>query len=379
MYHYLYKLGHQPKISVLELKQFIHLEGTITASSIGKFSQSNEFCSITSLGGTIARLKVLSTLDEASKSYIDFLCETVEKFKSQSSVSKVGVFSTATIKKPLAINKLKQLGLKKINILDEGVFPTIGHIKSALTWFGILSTTSGVHCVVIEEYSDQDNWKYLDQSLPHNDMKRGIMNLKLSKILHNLTKDTAIWDPFCGQGRTMIGGLDTKAKLWGSDKDSSVLSEAKNNIEKAQSILIKKKPNTPIADIRFFGYDVTEKNETIQSMLFETPVSIVTEGYLGPGLSKEPDKELYTKLFREIGQLWSVFLKNLSQTNVKDIVFCIPAYKVNGRFVTNTVLIDSLETLIPSHSRYSYYQDIYARKDAIVGHQILILRPKDTN
>lgn len=374
MHQYLYKLGHQPYVSVLELKQFINPEGSLKAGELGKFALSNDCVEIDKLGGTIARLRVVESTEDLETNYLKFLTQGVEKELKNSKTNKIGIFSNAVLRSHKTILACKELGAKKINVLSQNTFPSIGHVKSALTWFGLLRTKTQLLVCVIEEYSDQETWQALDRKIPHNDMKRGIMNLKLSKILMNLTDDEVIWDPFCGLARTLIGGIQTKKELIGSDRDGFILNDAHENYNKAFEILNNRddKPEKPL--IKLFAHDVTKVID--YQLLPKDGFSIVTEGYLGPGLNKLPDDQLRYTLNQETVRLWTAFFEKLANTNVRDIVFCIPAYKDKRMYHVNHNFLDKLDELLPTHERVNHYQDIYARDTATVGHQILILKRK---
>jgi tRNA G10 N-methylase Trm11 len=190
----------------------------------------------------------------------------------------------------------------------------------------------------------------------------------------NLTQDSIIWDPFCGLGRTLIGGVGLKETLIGSDKDGHILNQSLENIGTAKEIISSKNLMHTQSSISLFAHDV---RETIDySKLPESGFSIVTEGYLGPALSKEPDDQMIQQLFGETIRLWTKFFKNTEMVNLKDIVMCIPAYRQNGKFVENNRFFEVLHDIVPTHHRPSAYSDIYARADAIVGHQILYLLRK---
>ena len=367
-------MGHQPYVSILELKQFISLEGTIKSRGLGMFAQSNERISIKPLGGTISRMNTLLGLDNINGDYLELLVDSIYQAQQSMRINKVGVFSNVSLNKQKVIQVLKQTGAKKINVLEKDAFPSIGHVKSGLAWFGIIRTKEKVICCVIEEYADQEYWQALDRSIPNNDMQRGIMNLKLSRVLMNLTLDRVIWDPFCGQGRTLVGGLSNKEELIASDKDGFLLPQLQQNIDSAYQIEKHRNENLEKPKLILFEHDVTEPID--HQLLPESGFSVVTEGYLGPSLSNDISAMEIHENFEHISGIWRNFFSHLQLMSVKDIIICIPAYKVDNKFVIHERFLDSLESWIPTHSLESKYNDIYARKNARVGHHILILRRK---
>lgn len=157
------------------------------------FIDKNVNCN--NFGSVIFSGKVLKTIEDREIS-INTLFDTIKE-NIESKI--VNVFSSFNTK--IDIKEIKQgTKAKSVNIRSNQ-FPNHGHLKSADN-FIISKTKSGeVYLLKITSYTDQNLYKFIDENLPNNDLKKGIINLKLAKSLLNLANNSTYLDPFAGYGR----------------------------------------------------------------------------------------------------------------------------------------------------------------------------------
>jgi tRNA G10 N-methylase Trm11 len=209
-------------------------------------------------------------------------------------------------------------------------------------------------------------WSQKDYDRPAVDPHAGMLPPKIARSLVNcavpgkLTKDSTIYDPFCGSGTILAEALDLGASALGSDINAQAVNHAQQNCD-----WIKQTFNLPGA-CHFWIQDVLALNSQAISQPIE---AIVFEGYLGPPHllpAKIPDYH------RGLGKLYTGALKRLLPllTSGKRLVCALPQYEYQGHVKNYDSLIDSCE-------KYGYTQLIapitYGRPHAIIKRSIYVL------
>jgi hypothetical protein len=124
-----------------------------------------------------------------------------------------------------------------------------------------------------------------------------------------------------------------------------------------------------------FFFDVTKSQiRQVEELFSEKPFSIVTEGYLGKNYSYLPSFEEFNEQLESVYSIWEKFLKKISQSHVKELIFCIPAIKSGNPSVS----FRKFEALLRKYNfravnliRNEKFI-IYQRPKTIVAHQIIM-------
>jgi len=208
-----------------------------------------------------------------------------------------------------------------------------------------------------------DSYSARDYDKPKRDAKVGMLPPKLAQIMINLAgKSKSIYDPFCGTGTILIEAMLMGKDAVGSDIEEKLVDYTDENCKWAQ-----KKFNLQNA-FRAFTKDATklDKND-----LPEKIDAIVTEGYLGPALSHEPDESLQEKYFETLGLLHLEWLKRAEAITTQrcKIVMCLTAYKTKKGIVH----LPNFEKLAKRAGYEIKKIYNYKRSDQVVTRDIVIL------
>jgi len=207
---------------------------------------------------------------------------------------------------------------------------------------------------------DIDAYSERDYNKPFRDMKVGMLPPKLAQILLNLTgAEGTIWDPFCGGGVLIMEGLLMGHVMLGSDINAKTLEGAKQNVAWLREVFDVE------ADAKLFVHDATEP---LPGIRFD---AIACEGYLGPVQNRLKSKTELAPVIAELNTLYRTFFSALKAGKFKGpVVIAIPFYKVREGEL-------SLYSLISEVERMGFKKELdlkYARKDQLVGRQILRFR-----
>jgi hypothetical protein len=256
----------------------------------------------------------------------------------------------------------KAKGAKKIRFTGGLHSFTYGHWKATKNWWVVKGGT----ILKIMDMFDQQSWGEYDMNLPHNDMRRGIINLKLARAMINIGGAKNVWDPFAGQGRFAIAGKDILNHILLSDIDPEVRPQAIANIESLSGKL--HLPNVQ----EFLTYDVTKKLDDQEGIII--PKTVVTEGYLGRSISFVPDREHIDAEYTTQKRMWKYILKSFERMGVERAVFCLPWYPAKdiGPEFFEEVLFHSDYAIDHLNSR----PILYSRKESFVGHAIFVINRK---
>jgi len=210
---------------------------------------------------------------------------------------------------------------------------------------------------------DINSYSKRDYDKPKRDAQIGMLPPKLAQTMINLAgKSQTIYDPFCGTGTILMEGLLMSKDVVGSDINERMIDYSKHNctwLEKEFGT--KNKFKIFKKDARFIkNNDLKEKIDTI-----------VTEGYLGPALSKSPHPITIEKNFRELANLHLNWLKNINQflNHKGKIVMCLTAYKTSKKIEFLPMFREILK-LSGFEEKASY---LYDRPGQIVLRQIKVL------
>lgn len=322
---YFFILGHQPELSLAEIKSVLRPLTDFRIEFV-----SSDFClvqtekkvSLTSiqniLGGTIKTgeiitefkdnqisknlffsllSRIFSSLDTSSKINFGFSLYDSEKKSSKLQFWEKKIKSwSLDFKKNLQKQGfsarwvsskerfLSSVILRKNKILEKGFEVVFLFNSQGKAWAG-----RTISCQNFRTY------EIFDFKRPARDIKRGMIPLRLAKIMINLVdikKDFSqvILDPFCGFGTILQeAAFLGYSHLIGSDQDSEAVQGTRDNLAWMQSQGFNFKSNVFRADVRGLSQKIKPKSIDL----------IVSEPYLGPLKINNWSKEI-----KEISKLY---------------------------------------------------------------------------
>lgn len=227
---------------------------------------------------------------------------------------------------------------------------------------------------IVENYQNIPLYETIDFEKPGRSMHMGMMPAKLTHILINLgiqniianknktIHDITIYDPFCGSGTTNF-----LANILGYNTVGSDI-----NITYAQQNLLWRQTHSfynTNASISFFNHDITKP---FQSNISNWSI-IVTEGWLGPIITKKSTPDDVKKAQQQIQKLYTDFFTNILKSDYFSVIVCtIPRYigydNPHEQFFQTTI----------SNLGYNWksINEIYQREDQQIGRKICIITKK---
>jgi hypothetical protein len=326
---YFYCLGHQPNLGIAE---YISLSKNQNIEIRSNWLLGESFLDVNLAGSLVFGGEILAS-SEADLLW-PTIQEVLQKLQANSPIKKLGLFlpeNEFLPSKKQILDSAKRFGYKKINTIS--VLPNFGHWKSGYTWLVVFQFGKKWQIGKIETYSNQEFWSKIDQNLPCGDMRRGLINLKLARTLLNLTDQKTVWDPFCGQGRLLIAGLDIKEKFLASDIDPEVLPDLITNFEFAKNTFQRFWPPRMTAK----NLAILEKNWQLDAIELQKndfdcqKTAIVTEGFLGANFNYHPKHEEMKKEWQNLQRIWQQIILKAEKLKIPELIFCLPFYQTKTR------------------------------------------------
>ncbi len=371
-------LGRQPELSLAELASVTGREPQV----VGPHAASTDFnLDINHLGGS---LKIGEILGQTSTADTEGPAATLAKLIKQTHNSTKLTFGLSCYDTKFSPRQVNQVGLMvkrllkddydhirfvpaKTTSLNAAQVTNNGLAKDGLELL-IAQTKAGLVIARTNQVQDVDAYSKRDYGRPCRNPKVGMLPPKLAQIMLNLAKPAAnslIVDPFCGVGTIPQEALLLGYNALGSDIDSGILDCARENLEWLTG------------EFRPAGHFELKLADATKGSLPESIGAVVTEGYLGPPLEKEPNQDELPDLLEATGNLNLGFLQNLSsqlRTGVK-ICMCLPAWQV-GQDLKRLPIIDQITSLGYNMERLTAHRRplIYKRPSQIVAREIIILR-----
>lgn len=343
MNQYAFELGRKKDLCRAELMAVLGKENLVEESldtSLYRLPDQDFVRLQDRLGGTIKIVKVLHSLPLSKNQGHD--CKKilekhlVDTFRASSgkipfSLSLLGFMNPKemNIKDLLNFCKdiLKSLGLNSrfVNKNFQNTKPSTIY-KARVIEKGIdLNIIKGTSMLFIGESVSMQNidaYSKRDFDKPGRDAQVGMLPPKLAQIMINLAGKNihSIFDPFCGTGTTLMEGLLMNKDVVGSDIEEKMIAHSEKNLAwLKENFQVSHNFRTFVKDARF----ITKGN------IPDGVDAIITEGYLGPAVSRLPSIFEREKVFRELANLHLNWLKTvhaLTPPTCK-IVMCVAAYK----------------------------------------------------
>lgn len=200
-----------------------------------------------------------------------------------------------------------------------------------------------IACQDIDAYSRRDTGK-------NRDMIVGMMPPKLVQMMINIgnsEKSSAIYDPFCGLGTTLIEGANMGfLQIFGSDISDDMVTNSRASLadfietEKTWQERIKAAGGTPAKDFskifaKIFTLDATKISKAFSDEKIPKNSLIISEGFLGRIMKKhEMTQDGVFSERRTISRLYNDFFAELKKANFEgNIVMSFPFWKVQNLYI----------------------------------------------
>lgn len=320
MKSYMFILGRDPELSVLEL--IAYLQKNSVEYSIKEISKSVAMLSIDEnfqpikaikhLGGVIKIGEILENIDEVYEG-------TGNKIKYAISVyGKADIKEIhKEIKKSFKEQKLKAFYKKPKR--EKALMPN-EVVKQKLVEEGIEFLVYGNYLAKTVAVFNPFEHETRDKEMPCKDYLKTI-SIRLAKILINLSQaKNLLLDPFCGYGVILQEAMLQGINVIGVDIDKKSVESAKKNLS-----FIEKKYKTKTS------YKVIQGDSKFLSKLVKEAEGIATEPYLGPYLKKLPDIKQAQKTMNELEELYKETLKEAKKILKGKMAIIVPRFQTSQK------------------------------------------------
>lgn len=371
---YIAVLGRQPELGLIELQSVL---GTDAVENFGRAAILSEHVDVARLGGIVKLARLVARQPWAG---LDELELDMSYFPAGEDKL---TFGLSYYGPRLAPKSVRELGIRTKKALRDGrsvryLAPQdrMTDLSAAqLKFNGIPEQGAEVIIVkygnemiigVTEQIQDIDAYAVRDHGRPARSATVGMLPPKLAQLLINTTHGERVYDPFCGTGVILQEAWLMGREAAGSDLASEMVEATRTNMAWLAETHGVPSEQTPVrlADAR-------------QVVLPEGPVSVVSEGYLGPNLMHMPNADQADKLMRPLRQLYIETLRNLARQlpSGAEVSICAPAWLVGGKRVPlplldvlpdlgyTTKVFDASPTALP----------VYGRADQPVGRALYLL------
>tara|TARA_Y100000310_G_scaffold138289_2_gene137251 strand:+ start:50023 stop:51093 length:1071 start_codon:yes stop_codon:yes gene_type:complete len=320
MEHYLFALGRNPQLSLLELISFFKnkdINGRILEKSeefvLVSLPDFNASKAMKQFGGILKIAKVLDDdLYFGSKNKVTF---AVNWFKSDPSKHlKIikGLFKELGLKATQKFAKSRSIVPSKAKGLDIELIV----YKDKL--FKVVASSNP------KEYKDRDEKRPV-----FNPLK--VTSIRFAKILINVAQPKKeIFDPFCGTGTILQEASLMGYSCIGLDRQ---IIDARKNLRWLQKKFVSAKGK----------WDLIQGDAARLSKRVKKVECVVTEPYLGPFFKRPPLFREALKISKELEQLYAKVLSELHKVVDNKVVILIPQIKTKERKVVTIPMVKILK------------------------------------
>jgi tRNA (guanine10-N2)-dimethyltransferase len=374
-------LGRQPEISYAELLSLYPSKVTRLNEHCAQIDDEN--VSLERLGGSIklgihlGELPAVPAQDLAQYVCSSDLAEAIAtsgEGKISFGISLYGLSLSKGQHESLGLElkkSFKQLGRNARYVSSKGQLTAaqITHNKlldkGADIW--IVKTTKGYVLASAVAVQDIAAYGERDHGRPARSAKVGMLPPKLAQMMINLAAPKPggrILDPFCGTGVILQEASLLGFTAYGTDIEPKLIEMSNTNGKWLTTT-----HGTPEWSLEVGDATSHEWTGAIDA--------IVTEGYLGPALSKEPSPKELDRIKAQAGSLTIDFLTNLAPQIAPGTPVCItlPCWKIGNTFSRVEVLdqIGQIGYTLKEFLPVTYEHLLYVRADQIVGRQITVI------
>lgn len=329
------------------------------------------------LGGIIRVAKEIQIVPEATK---DTISEAIKAdISGQTHINFIiSVFGDLSV--PNNFPKLIKQELQQKEIIARFMLPTGDHVASAaqvskrdVTEYLLIKIEKGIVLARTLAVQDSSSWSHRDYERPIADAKRGMLPLKVARMVVNIAvgevgSDKTCADPFCGMGTIPGEGLLLGTKWYASDVSPEAIEGTQRNLH-----WLSGQYNLEANRVDVFVCDAVHLSQKIPELSLD---AIVTEPFLGNpaiGEGKITQQKDISNILKGLEKLYIGCLKEwypLLKHSGK-IVIALPVIKRGEHKETVKKLIDSCENLGYSIEAGPF---IYSRPDAIVQRNFFVFR-----
>lgn len=327
---YLFLLGNTPALSRAEL---VAVFGETNLYEFGPSFMASDliFTSDTAvqpenvlprLGGTVKILEVVAKLPKNdtegyTTAIIEFLVnQSLDGNKITFMIAEHYRDHLPAIEAALIKTSLTKQGIKA-RYIEQSRRGMAGAVTShhKVTELHLIELNSESYLAITRATQSGDDWSHRDRSRPYADAHKGMLPLKVARIMVNLslgadtlTPETnsrhTVYDPFCGAGSVLTEALVQGCNAVGSDVDAAAISGTRSNLQKlTQSWSAAPEWHVTVGDVTHIGAE----------QLKLRPTTIVTEPFLGKPTApphKLPDifrglQKLYLGAFKQWSRILS--------------------------------------------------------------------------
>ena len=363
-------LGHEQELSTLELSILTGVTPTGVTPEICSLPETTKLLEIADkLGGTAKIAQAIVTVPQAQ------VLTKLEELIIASSAKNVALSNfTKHNLAPAQIRELKEkvAALRPVRFAS---FADRGHellkiSKQHIAEFNLIPENDQVVIAETIWIYDSLGFAARDRKKPYQDIKRGMLPVKIARIMVNLAvrgeEGKTVLDPFCGTGTVLSEAIMVGAHVIGSDLDHLAVSGAETNLSWLSS-----RYNFVHETYNLFVSDATHVGEHLKNV-----DAVVTEPLMGPLLDSRaeiPEDKVRNiakgldKLYRGSLKAWYPLLPVGGR-----VVMTIPVFHLGGREIP-TISIDTVRSL-----GYNYVLSVaYSKPGATVIRNITILEKAD--
>jgi tRNA G10 N-methylase Trm11 len=359
----LFELGHQPHISIEEIRavfdilgKSIEVEESDKSWMVLELSGDVEAWTLTKrLGGTISVAEHLQDT-ATSESVADYLEKTTE--------GKIHFSVRGHVHKKFGLEVKKELKKRgrSVRFVEPKNTATILHNNlvekeaDIVVYDNKTYVTRGIQ--PMEDFSKRDYGK------PGVDSKSGMLPPKLARTMVNLAavKDGKLLDPFCGSGVLLMEGALMGYEVFGSDISEKAVEDTRTNLDWLYGRnTIEKTPNRlniHLLDARRLTDKFDDKSVDL----------IAAEPYMGKPLHGNESDAYLKKQTDELASLYIESFKQFKRILRVDapVIFIIPRFKYKEEWIT----VDCVSQIEDLGFKQLRAPLLYHRKSQHVGREI---------
>lgn len=371
--NYIAILGRQPEQGLVELESILGAEHVQPfgrqAALIGKTLPIDRLGGVLKLAAVLYRGPVM----DLRKLPIEVADLPMREGKTPFALSAYGVREPARVWLSVGLElkkALRERGSVRLVTPGKGLAVSaaeLQHNRVLQDGFELLVVVARSEMIVARtlEVQDIDWYSRRDYGRPARSAKVGMLPPKLAQVLLNAAGDAPVYDPFCGTGVVLQEALLMGRPASGSDLSEEMVAATLANLEWLRGAVADELPasGAGLSDARHVS--------------LPAGCAIVSEGYLGPNLSRSPALAELATMNKDLLALYSQSLQNWAGQLAPgaDVSICVPAWRV-GKAWQYLGLVDELPRLGYTLKGFKHVPSplLYARDDQVVGRQLLLLR-----
>lgn len=362
-------VGHQPELSILEIESMTGKRPAVLKGEIVTLDDDSSVLDIADkLGGTSKIARSVTAVDQ------DQVLSKLQELIMAGSAKNIAINNcTGTPVTPSDIRGIKtavteQRPVRFVSFEDRG-HELVMLKKQHVVEFNLIPENDKVTIAETVWIYDGFGFAARDRKKPYQDIKRGMLPVKIARIMVNLAiqgqEGKIVFDPFCGTGTVLSEAVMVGSRVIGSDIDHLAVSGAETNLSWLSSRY----------NIKDEVYDLFVSDATHVSSVVSMVDAIVTEPLMGPLLdvrSQIPDEKVRNiakgldKLYRGALKAWLPLLPQKGR-----VVITLPTFRLGSHEIP-TISVDTITSL-----GYNYFSSVaYSKSGATVIRNITILEKK---